>query len=192
MRTAIILLVIGVGGGVAHASPVQLTKDQVFAAARAAYAILPPVDKAKSALCQKELDTANGHADPPAAELMQIAACWRGAGSLGAAVVMWNHVIADYPNSREAKQAQRELGPAYEAAGMYPEAAAANVTYASKYRGEADARDRLVRAICTSEQLGDTDHAAAGLVELARWKQKIDPVTLCATVRPIQPPAASP
>ena len=59
--------------------------------------------------------------------------------------------------------------------------------------GEADARDHLVRAICTWQQLDDNQHADAALAELRRWKKiEFDPATLCDQIRPIQPPAATP
>jgi hypothetical protein len=188
MKRALVMLAIL--GAVAHAAPpVQLSKAQLDAANIAAVARLPPVDQAKVARCKKDHPTVLDSADPPAAPAIDaMAACLRSAGALGAAVALWKTVATDYPDRPEGEDASRQLGAAYEAAGLYSQAAAAHFAYAIRYPNRADARTKLVRSICLDEQLGATDDAASGLVELAKSKTAYDPRTLCDKIRPIQPP----
>jgi tetratricopeptide (TPR) repeat protein len=190
-RTALALTVLTGLASVALAdpAPIRLTRDQILAAAKAVQAKLPPVDKGQVAQCQKLLDEANQH-DPTAPELLALGTCYRSAGSLGAAIIMWQHVLAQYGSSKEAEEAQRSLGPAYEAAGMFMDAAKAYDAYVERY-GKAGDRDLEVRAVCTWEQLGFDDQIKRGLNVLTRrWpKVTVDPAHLCDTVRPIQPPA---
>ena len=180
------------GIGVAYAAPLkeQLTKDEIKAASEAAVAALPKVDSAAASDCQakhKQLEAP----DPKPDEIASAARCFRAAGSLGASVQLWRTLIQRHPNSKEAVEATRALGPAYEAAGRFDQAAESNATYAKKYPKEPDALDRMTRAVCTWRQLGIADEAERGfkfLQTVYGAKRKLDSATLCDQVRPIVVP----
>ncbi len=184
---AIVVLV-----GVAHAAPFreQLTRDEIKAASDAVVAALPKVDVAAARQCEATHKQALS-ADAKPDELAAAARCYRAAGSLGLAIQLWRILIQRHPVTKEAMEGSRALGPAYEAAGQFEEAAKSNVTYAKKYAAEQDARERMTRAVCTWRQLGLADDAERGYQFLhATWgrKHKLDPATLCDQVRPIVVP----
>jgi hypothetical protein len=189
MRLAIvaasILLAATAVTALADPAPIKLTRAQIIAASDAAKKQLPPVDKAQAAQCQKSVDAYN--ANPSVTPLMTAAACYRTAGSLGAAIMMWQQVEYQYRAAPEAKEALHQLGPAYEAAGDWHDAAMKEDEYAEQYGGEKDARDLEVRALCTWEQLGLDDQIRRGLYNLTHhWpKVTVDPDHLCDTIRPI-------
>ena len=188
-RFTALTVLAGVAGtsAVAFARPtsIRLTKDQIDAAEQAVAASLPHNDTQHVRECEKQ-----DKPDATGAELLALADCYRSALAPGLAIQTWERTISTAPASAEAKTAQRELGPAYEAWGEYDKAAHAYDVYARTYRGEADARDAEVRAVCTWEQLGDDDDAARGLKYLATWRKiRFDADHLCDAVRPIQPPA---
>src|SRR5262249_46799714 len=143
---------------------------------------------------QQQLDAQ----DPKPDEIAAAARCFRAAGSLGLAIQLWRLVTDRYPAAKEAVEATRELGPAYEAAGRVADAAHWNDVYAKKYAGEKDAADRMTRAVCTWRQLGMAEDADRGFKYLrATWgkKRTLDSATLCDQVRPIvvpPPPTSSP
>ena len=178
-------LTIGVGLADAHPNE-RLTKDQIRAAEKAAETSLPAVDKAAAKKC-------TALADDTVSDLATKATCYRAAGALGLAIAMWKEVARRDQHSPEDMEARRALGPAYEAAGRFADAANAHDEYALRFAGEADAADHLIRAICTWRQLGLETDAERGFRFLTRKKPKRDSATLCDTVRPIVvPPAPSP
>ena len=187
MRLAIAasILLATSAAALADPAPIKLTKAQREAAEKAVRARLPPVDKAQAAQCQKSVDAYN--ANPSVTPLMSAAACYRTAGSLGAAISMWEHALVAFRGTPEAKEALHQLGPAYEAAAIWMKSAQRELEYAHQYPGEPDARDLEIRAVCTNEQLGYDDEVKKGLYELTkRWpKVTFDPDHLCDTIRPI-------
>jgi hypothetical protein len=98
---------------------------------------------------------------------------------------------AEAARGKDVEEAMHQLGPGYEAIGSWAEAAQAYQAYAKAYPRGTDARDQLVRAVCTWEQLGRDDYATSNLDLLTRvWpKPAVDADHLCDTIRPIQPPA---
>ena len=123
------------------------------------------------------------------------AACFRGSGNLGLAITLWKAVVADSSAARsDREEATRQLGPAYEAAAIYPEAAKWHSEYFARFNA-ADARERLIRAVCIWRQLGDVSAADRGFKQLGAMRRQPKPrsATLCATVTPIVvPPSPSP
>jgi hypothetical protein len=169
----------------ARPSSIRLTKDQIDAAEQAVFMNFPHNDKPAVQECEKQEKP-----DATAAELLALADCYHSAFLQGGAIDNWEKVIAMAPKSPEAKTAQRELGPAYEAWGEYDKAATNYDAYARAYHDETDARDAEVRAVCTWEQLGQDKDARLGLKYLTTWKKiRFDADHLCDAVRPIQPPA---
>src|SRR5215212_5429522 len=116
--------------GIAHAAPFreQLTKDEIKAASDAAVAALPKVNTAAATDCQNKHQPQLIAEDPKAEHIAAAARCFRAAGSLGAAIQLWRGLTQNYARSKESVEATRELGPAYEAAGQFPEAAQWNAT----------------------------------------------------------------
>lgn len=188
---AIVVLV-----GTAHAAPFreQLTRDEIHAASDAAVAALPKVDAAAVKQCEDrhKLDPQ----DPKPDELAAAARCFRGSGNLGLAIRLWQTLVQRHPATPQATEATRALGPAFEAAGRFDDAARWSSDYAKKYPREGDALERMTRAVCTWRQLGRVDEAERGFLYLrATWgaKRKLDADTLCDQVRPIVvPPKARP
>jgi len=183
MRWTVVLAILLSAAAPAAASE-RLTKEELEAAVKAAQARLPPVDTAAAAKCSA-LPVAS------AAEMQAAAVCFRAAGSLGRAIQLW-HRIAMGPSDDVVRDAVWQLGPAFEAAGDYRQSAERHSDYASRFGAQKDAPERLIRAICTWRQLGDDERAGRGFQQLRRWWKKYstaDPVTLCASVRPIVPPS---
>ncbi|HTJ43574.1 MAG TPA: hypothetical protein VL463_15825 [Kofleriaceae bacterium] len=190
MRTAVIVALVLATAARANAAPLQkLTRDEVIRAGNAAAASLPPVDKTASAACKSKFDAAMTHPDIDAPTLAAAAACYRAAGALGAAITLWGQVLQRFPNTREAAGALHELGPAYELAGLYDNAADKDMDYANKYGGEPDALPRITRAICLWQQLGREDQLRRAYYSLKRWKKAPhDPATICDGIVPIVVP----
>jgi hypothetical protein len=194
MRPAALVWMIAIAG-VAHAEPKpppeRLDRDEIIAAGKAARARLPPVDRAAVQACEAKYGAATRSGDPGRTPetLAAAAACWRAAGSLGVAIRLWMAIVSELPDSREAVEARRQLGPAYEAAGTFSEAAEWHAAFAKANGAEKDARDQLIRAICIWRQLGLDDKAAVAEQDLGRMPgRKIKSAKLCETVRPIAAP----
>lgn len=168
----------------------QLDRTAIAAARDRARARLPRVNREAADACSSRYAPAFGPADPArtAPVVAAAAGCLRAAGSLGIAVRLWQVLVTDFPRSPEAAAAERELGPAWEAAGSFYDGARWHRSYATKYSGEPDARERLIRAICIFRQLGATDLAAASFADLehrAPRGPKPDSATICAGVNPL-------
>jgi hypothetical protein len=144
MRHLAPIAVVAVIAGLAHAAPYreQLTRDEIKAASDAAVAALPKVDTSAATQCQNKHQPQLIVQDPKPEDVAAAARCFRAAGRLGAAIQLWRGLTQNYARSKEAAEATRALGPAYEAAGRFDEAAQWNVTYAKKYGGEKDALER--------------------------------------------------
>jgi hypothetical protein len=178
---------------VASASPEQfkeqLSKDEIAAAELAARKRLPPVDKAAAEKCR-------ARPMPSAEELAAFATCARAAGSLGGAIKAWEEIVYKHRGHAVETEALRNLGPAYEAAGRFSDAAKWHVTYVHRYGpGELNAaRSRapqLIRAICIWRQLGMSKEAEREFQMLRTYPKyrTVDSATLCDSVRPIAVPA---
>jgi hypothetical protein len=168
----------------------QLDKAAITAAKDRARARLPRPNREAGDACNTRYAPAFGPADPArtAPVVAAAAECLRAAGYLGLAIRLWQVLVSDFPRAREAALAERELGPAWEAAGNFYDAGRWHRSYATKYSGERDARERLIRAICIFRQLGATDLAAASFSDLehrAPRGPKPDPATVCAGVNPL-------
>ncbi len=189
-RAIVVLLLVGSAGTAAadrEAFKERLTKEEILAAAKAAQDRLPPVDKAAAAKCKAlPQDTA--------IDREAMADCYRAAGSLGAAIMIWQVVAQDKSKGSPAKDAIKQLGPALEAAGRYHDAAGYHSQYAKVYGAEKDAADHMIRAICIWRQLDDATSADRAFEYLRRLKKKSPPDsdTLCDSVRPIVPPPPEP
>jgi hypothetical protein len=182
-----VLAVLADTSAIALARPtsIRLTQEQIDAAQQAVFDSLPHNDTPHVRECEKQEDP---NATP--AQLLALADCYRSALAPGLAIRTWESLVTAAPKSPEAKTAQRELGPAYEAWGVFEDAAHDYDVYARTYRGETDARDAEVRAVCTWEQLGKDADAARGVKYLETWKKiRFDADHLCDSIRPIQPPA---
>lgn len=186
--TALVAALIAVAG-VARADTgrfkEQLTEDQIAAAIKAVRDKLPPVDAAAMKACPV------ARVQDAPKELASAAACYRAAGNLGRAIQTWEQIVLRSPRTAEATDAQRQLGPAYEAAGMFDKAASSYRTLAlSTVAAEPFPADLLIRAICIERQLGRRKEAERDLAVLrtAQRKTQFDSETLCDSVRPIAPP----
>ena len=206
-RDAMVLLVLAGASAIALADPasILLSKDQIVAAEKAAQANLPPVDQSKLAECQKLRAQIKMDA-PTAPELFALGKCFRSAGSLGAAITIWERLSQRYPTVRyptapEREDAEQQLGSAYEAAGLFDKAADAYDNYVYGEYGLRDGKtsthdldvwvrgrlDLEIRAVCIWEQLGRNEKVTKRLAFLTRHAQ-LDPAHLCDANRPIQPP----
>jgi len=173
----------------ATAAAQPLSREQIAAAGKAARARLPPVDAEAARACQATHGAALPAGAPAhtAAALAAAATCFRIAGSLGVAIRLWTALAAEFRASREAVEAVRQLGGAHEAAGSFAEAAQWQARYAQLYPAQADARDRLVRALCTWRQLGVADQARAAEQLLQRnYRKRVDLSQVCEGIRPVQ------
>jgi hypothetical protein len=190
-RTLAAALVVLASAHAALAAPpsIKLTKKQIAAAAKAALAKIKP-DAKRSKLCMGMHGSDETTAS--STRLIEDADCLIDAGNPAMAIHLWNLVLKDHgPEPKDVEKAMRSLGPAYESIASFPEAAQAYQAFAKAYPKAAEARDQLVRAICTWAELGRDDYAASNLELLTRvWpKPAVDADHLCDTIRPIQPPA---
>jgi phospholipase/carboxylesterase len=164
-----------------------LAGTEIAAVSDGGRARLPPVDRnAQDDCAAPALDPASPSHTAPG--MAAAAACFRQAGRLGNAIRAWLALSMAFPRSIEAALAVRELGPAYEATGSFAQAAEAHQRYARTQPRAADARARLVRALCIWRELGVRDRAAAALAELERTSPagaKLDPSRLCQDLGPI-------
>jgi hypothetical protein len=187
VRCALVLVLVGAVSAAAADPAIKerLTAAEVEAAAEAARARLPPVDKPAAERCAAlPLDTER--------ERATAATCFRTAGSLGAAVMIWKLLAADSAKPLQS-EAVRQLGPAHEAAGSYADAATWYEDYAKHHAGKTDAAEHLTRAICIWRQLDRATDAARGVKALrGLTKRRVDGARLCATIRPIVVPATTP
>jgi hypothetical protein len=192
MRTIVTVAVMLAMAARVDAAPLhKLTRDEIIRAGDAAAARLPPVDKTAVASCKAKFEAKLADPDVDAPTLAAAAACYRAAGTLGVAIMLWGQVRMHFPRSPEAKDAVHELGPAYELAGLYDNAADKDAEYAEKYGGEPDALDRMVHAICLWQQLGRDDQLQRATYRLKQWKKAPhDPATICDGQTPIVVPPA--
>jgi tetratricopeptide (TPR) repeat protein len=186
------LVVLSAGAALAAPPSIKLTQRQIAAAAKAAREKLK-VDKQRAKICPHlhVVPDEEGTHGPPSSPLMARAECFRRENDVADAISYWKRVMAaKQPEPDDVEKSMHELGPAYEAIGRYAEAAQAYQDFAKAYPKAADARDQLVRAVCTWEQLGRDDYAANNLELLARvWpKPAVDADHLCDTIRPIAVP----
>jgi hypothetical protein len=174
-----------------------LKRDEIVAIEKAIQDALPKPDPAIVKKCQVELDAYNKAPDAADAldHVTAAATCFRSAGSLGAAIQMWN-IVAKYASSTkmavQKRDATHELAIAYEAAAMFDDAAKFDEQFVKTYgKDDDDTRERLAHAICIRRQLGDEREATS---DAAYWthifrRVKLDANTLCDSLRPIAMPA---
>jgi hypothetical protein len=179
--------------GVADAGPYKetLTKAEVAAIVKATQDALPKVDPGVTK-CNVYLDGYNKDPEHNIDQIPLAAKCFRAAGALSAAITNWNVFIKYEPSSKDAVEATRELGRAYEAGGFFDRAADSYETYAKKYAGEKDAKDLMTRAVCIRRQLGDTKADADANYLVRVFKGPTDADALCDQVRPIAMPTKTP
>lgn len=191
--TRLVVLVLVLSAVAAHAAPYKetLSKAEVDAIVKATQDALPKVDPAVSK-CSVYLDNYNKDPEHNIGQIPLAAKCFRAAGALSAAITNWNTVIKYIPNSKDALEATRELGRAYEAAAIYDRAAEAYERYAKIYAGEKDAKELMTRAVCIRRQLGDSRADADTKYLVQTFRYPPDPDAVCDNVRPIAMPAKSP
>jgi tetratricopeptide (TPR) repeat protein len=194
-RALVAAVLVAAAAHAALAAPpsIKLTPRQVAAAAKAARAkIKINKENAKHCFHISAVPDEEGTPRPPSSPLLVNAWCFRRESDFDHAISYWKRVLAaKQPEPKDVEDVMHDLGPAYEAIGRYAEAAQAYQDFAKAYPKGADARDQLVRAICTWEQLGRADYATHNRELLTRvWpKPAVDADHLCDAVRPIQPPA---
>lgn len=167
----------------------RLTKDEVKAASDAAVAALPKIDP-KVTSCKSM---------PTGSTKEQVAAgtCFRQAGALGVAILLWDKARLDRSDAA-ALEAARQLGPAYEAAGKFERAAEAYDYLVGTYPSTsispgldaATHREIQTRAMCIYRQLGMDKEAKRNQISLERFGRgkPIDAAAVCTALRPIRVP----
>lgn len=185
MQRAIVVLALALAATGAQARGTYketLTKDEVDAAVKGAEGRLKVDAEAVKKCTALPAETVD--------ERAALARCYQAAGSLGAALAVWKYVRSRTEAPVELqKEALRQLGTTHETVGRFGEAAAYHQEFAKKFPREADAPERMTRAVCIWRQLDDAKSAERGFEILRRvWKKPPDSETLCDKVRPIAPP----
>ncbi|HEY1552680.1 MAG TPA: hypothetical protein VGG28_32850 [Kofleriaceae bacterium] len=192
MKRAAVLGVLIASSAFANPYPETLPQADIDAIVAAIQKALPPIDQTAVAKCQAFLDAYNKAPEAPDAvkHVLDGGKCFRAAGALGMALIEFN-TTAKYDHGELRHAAIRELGPAYEAAAYFDRAATYDEQVASDYAKDADANDRLQRALCIRRQLGDATRANR---DADTWQRatKRDPNLACDGLRPIAMPAAKP
>jgi hypothetical protein len=189
MKRAAVVGVLLARAAFAAPFPETLPQADIDAIGDAVRKALPPVDANKVKQCQSFHDAYNKAPDVPDAvkHMLDAAACFRAAGALSAAITDWNAALKYSGGADHKRAALRGLGPAFEAAGMFDRAAAADEQLATAYAKDPDANERLQRALCIRRQLGDVANAKR---DADAWQRatKQDPNLACDKLRPIAMP----
>lgn len=187
--TALLVLALVAPALAAPAFKETLTRADREKIVKAIQAKLPPVDKAAVAKCQTMLDAFNKAPETSGDKLPEIGKCLRDAGSLGAAIQMWKMYVMKGKEGAAKRDVTLDLAKAYEAAGMFYEAAETYEKFAKKYGDKKAGAGELTRSICIRRQIGDVDAVTQQQKLLLRmFKVTTDPDALCASIRPIAMP----
>jgi tetratricopeptide (TPR) repeat protein len=189
MKVAGVAVMLVAGVATAAPFPETLPQADIDAIVDAVRKALPPVDHAAATKCEAFHDAYNKAPDAPGAvkHILDAAACFRAAGALSTAIIDWNAALKYSGAAADKRAALRGLGPAFEAAGLFDRAAAADEQLAMPYANDADANERLQRALCIRRQLGDVTNAKR---DADAWQRatKMDPNLACDGLRPIAMP----
>jgi lipopolysaccharide biosynthesis regulator YciM len=188
MKLAGIAVILVASIATAAPFPETLPQADIDATSDAIRKALPPVDQTAVKKCQVFYDAYNKKPDAPDAvqHVLDGATCFRAAGALSTAIIAFNTTVK-YGSAEQKHAALRELGPAFEAAALFDRAATSDEQVASSYANDADANERLQRALCIRRQLGDVMNANRDADAWQRSTKK-DPNLACDGLRPIKMP----
>jgi hypothetical protein len=192
MRNILLLLLLTAPAAAAPFKETVPAKDR-DAIVKAVRAALPPINAAATPACQLALDKYNKDPQANLDSAFDAATCYRSAGNVGIAVLLWRTYYTYGSDGAKKRDALRALASGYEAVARFDEAAGYAEKFAAEFAGEQDAAERLIRATCIRRQLGQQKEANADMKQLTTaFKIQVDPDTLCDAVRPIAMPAQKP
>ena len=173
-----------------------LPRGERLAIPEAIQKALPKVDQAAAKECEAKYEPKKLEPTTDPDRAADAAACFRKAGSLGVAILLWRTVRIKAPRAKLKAEMVRDLAVAYEAAGQFDDAASSYLDYLFLYyednptgpRRPKDAVELLTRTTCIYRQLGIEDGARRAFSELQRVSKTIASETLCDHVRPIAMP----
>jgi hypothetical protein len=170
-----------------------LTTKEREAIVKALQTALPARNEAAEAKCQPLLDAYNAGPLRDFEKSFDAAACFRRAGNLGVALVLWRLYDEDGTDRAKKRDVLRSLATDFELAGGFTQAATYGERYASEFADANDAPKLLIRALCIRRQLGQTAEATRDAKLLISAHHIADaPERLCESVRPIAMPSKTP
>lgn len=148
------------------------------------------VDKTLLPKCQPLLDEYNKDEENETEKLPEIATCYHDAGSLSAAIIMWQRYEKYERQPDKLRDTIRAVGRTYEEMAFFDRAADYYVRYAKQPGPPAERAEFLTRAICIYRQIGTVDEVTRDTEYLQRmFKVKTDSEKLCDGIHPIAMPA---